>query len=292
MNGIDRRATVALGLLGGGTAAASAAALAAGRVRAQEPQQQPAQDLARGAPSSPQQRFVERLVEACLVLSFAAEPDALRRWLPRRWEPQVTPLGPHRGSTLFLTLCERLGRQGTDGGAAAPTPRRYAALAVSVRERADRRMGFVPVRVWLPAAAVPAFPYGAARAAEVEREVTERGSGGEPATVREAWAVRPAEGGGQVRLLLEYRRADVLARAPYQLRVLSAPEVMPPLDHVYQLDRLMDVLRGEDADDPRLVRLELEATVPEMREAFGGGAAPRPRAVVAEPLLLRDLPAG
>jgi hypothetical protein len=139
---------------------------------------------------------------------------------------------------------------------------------------------------------VPAFPYGAARAAEVEREATERGSGGEPATVREAWAVRPAEGGGQVRLLLEYRRADVLARAPYQLRVLSAPEVMPPLDHVYQLDPLMDVLRGEDADDPRLVRLELEATVPEMREAFGGGAAPRPRAVVAEPLLLRDLPAG
>jgi hypothetical protein len=290
MNGIDRRATVALGLLGGGMAAASAAALAAGRVRAQEPQQQPAQDLARGPPSSPQ-RFAERLVEACLVLSFAAQPDALRRWLPRRWEPRVTPLGPHRGSTLFLTFCERLGRQGADGGAAAPAARRYATLAASVRERSDRRTGFVPVRAWLPAAAVPAFPYGAARAAEVEREATERGAGGEPATVREAWAVRPAEGGGQVRLLLEYRRADVLARAPYQLRVLSAPEVMPPLDHVYQLDPLMDVLRGEDTDDPRLVRLELEATVPEMREAFGGGTAPRPRAVVAEPLLLRDLPA-
>jgi hypothetical protein len=290
MNEIGRRATVALGLLGGGMVA-SAATLAAGRVRAQEPQQ-PAQDLARGAPSSPQ-RFAERLVEACLVLSFAAQPDALRRWLPRRWEPRVTPLGPHRGSTLFLTFCERLGRQGADGGAAAPAARRYATLAIAaaVRERSDRRAGFVPVRAWLPAAAVPAFPYGAARAAEVEREVAERGAGGEPATVREAWAVRPAEGGGRLRLLVEYRRAAAPPRAPYQLRVLSAPEVMPPLDHVYQLDPLMDVLRGEDVDDPRLVRLELEATVPEMREAFGGGAAPRPRAVVAEPLLLRDLPA-
>jgi len=285
MNRVDRRTTLALGLFGAGGVATAAT----GPVRSEEQRPPPPRQAVPPRGLSSPQRFAERLVETCLVLSFAAEPEGLRRWLPRRWEPKAAPLGPHRGSTLFLTFCERLGRQGADGGGAAPDARRYAALAVSVRERADRRTGFVPVGAWLSAAtAVPAFPYGAAHDAEVEREAAERGSGEEPATVREAWAVRPAAGGGRLRLLVEYRRADVLARAPYELRVVSAPEVAPPLDHVYQLDRLLDVLRSEDADDPRLVRLELEATLPELREALGG-AAPHPRAMVAEPLLLRDL---
>ena len=41
--------------------------------------------------------------------------------------------------------------------------------------------------------------------------------------------------------------------------------------------------------NPRLARLEFEAAVPELREAVGG-AEPRPRAVLAEPMVLRDLP--
>jgi hypothetical protein len=101
--------------------------------------------------------------------------------------------------------------------------------------------------------------------------------------------VRAGEGGGHLRLLLDYRRSAAPSRAPFGLRVVSAPEVRSPVDHVYQLDRLIDVLRSEDTDDPRLTRFELEATVPELREALGEGD-PHPRAVVAQPLVLRDLP--
>jgi hypothetical protein len=277
MRDIERRAAVALGFLG-----STLTAVAPGQVRAQ-PQAQPQ----RSAP----QRFTERLAEAGVVLSFAADPDAVRRWLPKNWEPLAYTLGPHRGSNLFLTFWERLGRQGPDGGATASAARRFATLVAvaSVGARGDRRMGFIPIRAWLPAAAVPTYPYGAARAAEVEREVAERGVSDEPAVVREAWTVRVGDGGGHLRLLLDYRRSAAPPRAPFDLRVVSAPEIRPPVDHVYQLDRLIDVLRSEDTDDPRLTRFWLEATVPELREAIGGGE-PQPRAVVAEPLVLRDLP--
>ena len=223
------------------------------------------------------------------MLSFAADPDAVRRWLPTNWEPLAYALGPHRGSNLFLTFWERLGRLGPDGGATAPAARRLFTLLVSAGARGDRRMGFVPIRAWLPAAAVPTYPYGAAQAAEVEREAAERGVGDEPAVVHEAWTVHVGEGGGHLRLLLDYRRSVAPPRAPFDLRVVSAPDVRPPVDHVYHLDRLIDVLRTEDTDDPRLTRFGLEATVPELREAIGGGE-PQPRAVVAEPLVLRDLP--
>jgi hypothetical protein len=275
MRDIERRAAVALGLLG-----STLTAVAPGRVRAQQQAQRQ---------QSAPQRFTERLAEAGVVLSFAADPDAVRRWLPKSWEPLAYTLGPHRGSNLFLAFWERLGRQGPDGGATAPAAWRYAALLASVGARGDRRMGFVPIRAWLPAAAVPTYPYGAARAAEVEREVAERGVGDEPAVVREAWTVRAGKGGGHLRLLLDYRRSAAPPRAPFDLRVVSAPEVRPPVDHVYQLDRLIDVLRSEDTDDPRLTRFALEATVSELREALGGGV-PLPRAVVAEPWVLRDLP--
>ncbi len=278
MKRIDRRSAVAFGL--GGYAAA-----ASGVARAQPQQAQPQQ------PAQQQQRFAERVVEARIVLSFAAEPEAVRRWLPEGWEPFALPTGSHRGNTLVLAFWDRLWQRGPDGGPAAAAVWRYATLAASARARDDGRTGFVHVRAWLPAAAAAqAHPFGAALVAEVRREATEPGADDGPARVREAWTVRAAEGGDRLRLLLDYRRDAAAPREPFSLRLVSAPEVRPPVELVYRGERLRDVLRSEGTDDPRLARLELEAAVPGLREALGG-AEPRPRAVLAEPLVLRDLPA-
>ncbi len=274
MTNIDRRTAVALGL--GGFAAANPPA---GEARAQ-PQQQPP-------------RFAERLVEGRVVLSFAAEPEALRRWVPEGWEPFTIPAGPHRGANLNLIFWERLARSGADGRPAAPGAQRYASFVASVRARdgggRTGALSFVFIRSWVPAAAVQGDGFGAARAAEVGREAAERGAGAEPAMVREAWTVRAAEGGGEMRLALDYRRNAAPPRAPFDFRVISAAEVRPPFELSYRADRLQDVLRSEGADDPRLARFEFEAAaVPELREALGG-AEPRPRGVVAEPIVLRDV---
>ncbi len=282
MTDIDRRTAVALGLgLGlGGCVAASAPA---GEARAQQQQQQP----------PPSQRFAERLVEGRVVLSFAAEPEALRRWVPEGWEPFTIPAGPHRGTNLNLIFWERLARSGADGRPAAPGAQRYASFVASVRARdgggRTGALSFVFIRSWVPAAAVQGDGFRAARAAEVGREAAERGAGAEPAMVREAWTVRAAEGGGEMRLALDYRRNAAPPRAPLEFRVVSAAEVRPPFGLSYRADRLQDVLRSEGADDPRLARFEFEtAAVPELREALGG-AEPRPRGVVAEPIVLRDV---
>ena len=137
---------------------------------------------------------------------------------------------------------------------------------------------------------MPGYRFGGARAAEVEREATLRGTAEEPALGRDRWTVRAGEGGWRLRLLLEYRRSAAPRRAPFDLRVLSAPEARPPVELVYRVDRLQDVLRTEGTDDPRLARFEFEATVPELREALGG-AEPRPRGIVVEPVVLRDVAA-
>jgi hypothetical protein len=92
-----------------------------------------------------------------------------------------------------------------------------------------------------------------------------------------------------MRLALDYRRNAAPPRAPFDLHVISAAEVRPPFELSYRVDRLQDVLRSEGADDPRLIRFEFEAAaVPELREALGG-AEPRPRGIVAEPIVLRDV---
>ncbi len=69
MTNIDRRTAVTLGFGG------YAAAVALGSAHAQPQQTQPQQP-------AQQQRFAERVVEARIVLSFAVEPDAVRRWVP------------------------------------------------------------------------------------------------------------------------------------------------------------------------------------------------------------------
>ncbi len=152
---------------------------------------------------------------------------------------------------------------------------RYATLVVSVRAREGGRTGFAYIRTWLPAAAARTFPFGGARAAEVERE---------------AWTVRAAEGGDRLRVALDYRQSPTPLRAPIDQRLVSAPEVRPQVEVVNQVDRLLDVLRSAGADDPRLFHFEFEAAVPELREALDG-AEPRPHGIAAEPLVLRDLPA-
>ncbi len=270
MTTIDRRTAVALGF--GGCVAANAPASAVSA------QTQP-----------PPPRSHERLFENRVVLSFVAEPDAVRRWVPEGWEPFAAPAGPFRGSTLFLPFWERVGRQVADG-AAAPDVWRYATLVASVRAREGGRTGFTYIRMWLPAAAARTFPFGAARAAEVEREVAQRGVGNEPAAVREAWTVRAAEGGDRLRVAIDYRQSPTPLRAPFEQRFVSAAEVRSPVEVVNRVDRLLDVLRSAGADDPRLVRFEFEAAVPELREALGG-AEPRPHGIAAEPLVLRDVPA-
>ncbi|MBD0272924.1 MAG: hypothetical protein ICV73_13475 [Acetobacteraceae bacterium] len=141
----------------------------------------------------------------------------------------------------------------------------------------------------MPATGVRPFPFGATRA-EVERETAERGAGNEPAAVREAWTVRAVEGGDRLRVALDYRRSAAPPRTPSDLRVVSPAAVRPSVERVYRVDRVLDVLRGAGADDPRLARFEFEAEVPELREALGG-AEPHPHGIVAEPLLLRDRPA-
>ncbi len=268
---IDRRTAVAFGL--GGIVAANTPA---GEARAQ-------------AQPQPPQRPGERLFENRIVLSFAAEPEAVRRWAPEGWEPFAAPAGPFRGSTLFLPFWERVGRHLSDGSAAAPEVWRYATLVVSVRAREGGRTGFAYIRTWLPAAA-RTFPFGGGRAAEVEREATLRGAGNEPASVREAWTVRATEGGDRLRVALHYRQSPTPLRAPFDQRLVSAPEVRPQVEVVNRVDRLLDVLRSGGTDDPRLARFEFEAAVPELREALGG-AEPRPHGIAAEPLVLRDLPA-
>jgi hypothetical protein len=274
MRDIDRRSAVALGLFGGAVAAA-----APGGARAQ--------------PQQPAPRFAERLVEGRVVLSFATEPEALRRRVPGGWEPAAVPAGPHRGANTNLIFWERFGRLGPDGRPSAPGAQRYVSLVASVRPRdgGPQSLAFVYIRAWTPVAAVPGERFGVARAAEVEREAAERGADGGPATVREAWTVRADGGGGEMRLRLDYRRNPAPLRSPFEFRVISAAEVRPPFELSYRADRLQDVLRSEGIDDPRLARFELEATaVPELREALGG-TGPRPRGIVAEPVILRDVPA-
>jgi hypothetical protein len=265
---MDRRTAVALGL--GGVLAANA----------------PAGDARAQAQPQPPQRPGERLCENRVVLSFAAEPEAVRRRAPEGWEPFALPDGPHRGSTLMLVFYERLARQGPDSGAAAPDVRRNASLAVSVR--AGRRANGLRLRPQLVARhGGAALPVRATRA-EVEREVAERGAGNEPAAVREAWTVRAAEGGDRLRVALDFRRSAAPPRAPSDLRVVSPAAVRPPVERVYRVDRVLDVLRSAGADDPRLSRFEFEAAVPELREALGG-AEPRPHGIAVEPVVLRDL---
>jgi hypothetical protein len=267
MTQIGRRTAAALGLGG---------FRAAGEARAQ-------------AQPQPPQRPGERLFENRIVLSFAAEPEAVRRWAPEGWEPIALLDGPHRGSTLVLAFYERLARQGPDGGAAAPDVRRNASFAVSVRARDGGRTGFAYIRSWLPATGVRPFPFGATRA-EVGREVAQRGAGNEPAAVREVWTVRAAEGGDRLQVALEYRQSAAPPRSPSNLRVVSPASVRPSVERVYRVDRVLDVLRSAGADDPRLTRFQFEAAVPELREALGG-AEPRPHGIAAEPLLLRDMAA-
>jgi hypothetical protein len=273
MTKIDRRTAVALGL--GGFVTANAPA---GEAHAQGQQ-----------PSPP--RPAERLFENRIVLAFVAEPDAVRRWLPEGWEPFATPAGPFRGCNLFLPFQERVGRHVADGPAAAPEVWRYATLVTLTRARDDGRTGFAYIRMWLPAAAVRGFGFGGARAAEVEREVTQRGVGNEPAAVREAWTMRANEGGDRLRVALDYRQSPTPQRAPFDQRLVSAPEIRPPVEVVNRVDRLLDVLRSQGNDDPRLTRFEFEAAVPELREALGG-AEPRPQGIAAEPVILRDVGAG
>jgi hypothetical protein len=271
MRRIDRRSAVALGL-------GSVAAAAASRdVRAQA--QQP-----------PQQKFAERVVEARLVFTFPAEPDAVRRFIPEGWDPFALPTGSHRGNTLVLTFWERLWQQGSDGRPTTPAVWRYATLVANARARDDGRTGFVHVAAWLPAASAQVHPFGEVRVSEVRREATVAGGDDGPARVRETWTVRAAEGGDSIRLHLDYRRDGAATREPFTLRLLSAPAVRPPVEHLYRGERVRDVLRSEGTDDPRLARLELDAAVPELREILGGRET-RPRAFLAEPGVLRDLPA-
>ena len=141
MKRIDRRSALAFGL--GGYAAA-----ASGVARTQPQQAQP-QQLAQ------QQRFAERVVEARLVLSFAAEPEAVRRWMPEGWGRSPCRPAPTAGTPCSWP-------SGTGCGSAAPTADppppappappaaapavwRYATLGASARARDDGRTGFAQV---------------------------------------------------------------------------------------------------------------------------------------------------
>lgn len=213
------------------------------------------------------QKHVQSTLEGRIVVALKVNGAELQRWVPAPWQPSPPASGPTKDANLVITFVDRLLDQDGEGKPVKTPTYRVVALAVPATNPETKESGPLLVRLFNSSPeSIPGF-YKTAVLATVDREITTKGSGAAPGTVREQWAMKDGKG-GTLDLMVEYQRGTVTRSKLLEAKPRSGSD--PKTWRIYRFEQATEVLRSVHGGPDRLQKLDLKVKVPELAKLFDG----------------------